>query len=112
MQVHRLSDGGGGGRIVNEAIRERYGRFDRHLRSDKLQRLLGNRGVCLEDVPDANGPAFSLHWQPASQVSVMVLRKRERERTRRRGTLLIGDVCRISSSMTAEQVVWNRARYG
>ncbi|WUB07740.1 hypothetical protein OG451_31960 [Streptomyces longwoodensis] len=114
VQVHRLSygGGGGGGHIVNEAIRERYGRFDRHLRSDKLQRLLGNRGVCLEDVPDANGPAFSLHWQPASQVSVMVLRKRERERTRRRGTLLIGDVCRISSSVTAEQVVWNRARYG
>ncbi|MEU5110869.1 hypothetical protein AB0G64_05150 [Streptomyces longwoodensis] len=42
----------------------------------------------------------------------MVLRKRERERARRRGTLLIGDVYRISSSMTAEQVVWNRARYG
>ncbi|MGW2425789.1 hypothetical protein ACWC0C_42290 [Streptomyces sp. NPDC001709] len=110
LQVHRLSNWGSS--IVNKAIRERYGRFDRHLRFDKLQRLLSNRGVCLEDVPDANAPAFTLHWQPASQVSVMAFREREWGRPRRRGNDLVGDVHKISSSLTAEQVVWNRARYG
>ncbi|MGW4160988.1 hypothetical protein [Streptomyces sp. NPDC004788] len=110
LQVHRLSHWGSS--IVNEAIRERYGRFDRHLRFDKLRHLLANRGVRLEDVPDANGPAFSLHWQPASQVSVTALREREWGRHRRRGNDLVGDVHKISSSMTAEQVSWRRERYG
>ncbi|MFF7442999.1 hypothetical protein [Streptomyces sp. NPDC008122] len=75
LQVHRLSYAGSS--LVNKSIRERYGRFGRHLRFDKLQQLLANRGVRLEDVPDANAPAFTLHWQPASQVSVMALRERE-----------------------------------
>lgn len=110
LQVHRLSYGGTS--LVNESIRERYGRFDRHLRFDKLQRLLANRGVRLEDVPDANAPAFTLHWQPASQVSVMALREREWGRSPRRGKDLVGDVHTISSSVTAEQVAWSRARYG
>ncbi|MEV7279851.1 hypothetical protein [Streptomyces sp. NPDC093111] len=110
LQVHRLSYGAS--RIVSKAIRERYGRFDRHLRFDKLQRLLANRGACLEDVPDANAPAFTLHWQPASQVSVMAFRERDCGRGRRRGNDLVGDVHKISSSMTAEQVAWSRARYG
>ncbi|MEV7544477.1 hypothetical protein [Streptomyces sp. NPDC089915] len=110
LQVHRLAYWGGG--IVNPAIRDRYGRFDRHLRFDRLRRLLANRGVGLEDVPDANAPAYTLHWQPASQVSVMAFRKREWGRAPRRGNRLVGDVNSISSSMTAEQVAWNRARYG
>lgn len=110
VQVHRLAHRDGS--IVGEAIRERYGRFDRHLPFDKLRRLLAHRGVSLEDVPDANAPAFSLHWQPASQVSVMTLRERERARTRRHGATLVGDVWKISSSVTPEQVAWNRARHG
>ncbi|MEU8578851.1 hypothetical protein [Streptomyces asoensis] len=112
LQVHRLTHYGSS--IVNGAIRERYGRFGRHLRFDKLQRLLSNRGVCLEDVPDANAPAFTLHWQPASRVSVMAFREREGHRHghRRHGNDLVGDVHKISSSLTAEQVAWNKARYG
>ncbi|MGW2491423.1 hypothetical protein ACWCV9_29965 [Streptomyces sp. NPDC001606] len=110
LQVHRLSLGGSS--IVNKVIRERYGRFDRHLRFDKLQRLLSNRGVRLEDVPDANAPAFTLHWNPASHTSVMAFRQREWGRLRRRGNDLIGDVHKISSPLTAEQVAWHRARYG
>ncbi|MFI6638769.1 hypothetical protein [Streptomyces sp. NPDC050504] len=108
LQVHRLAHGGGG--LVNAALRERYGRFDRHLRFDKLARLLANRGVCLEDVPDANEPAFTLHWQPASQVSVTAFR--DWGPSGRRGKGLVGDVHKISSSMTAGQVAWHRARYG
>ncbi|MGW2911906.1 hypothetical protein ACWC9X_15820 [Streptomyces asoensis] len=110
LQVHRLTHYGSS--IVNGAIRERYGRFDRHLRFDKLQRLLSNRGVRLEDVPDANAPAFTLHWQPASQVSVMAFREREGHRRRRHGNDLVGHVHKISSSLTAEQVAWNKTRYG
>ncbi|RST01452.1 hypothetical protein EF910_28280 [Streptomyces sp. WAC07149] len=110
LQVHRLAYGGGA--IVNRGIRDRYGRFDRHLRFDKLRRLLANRGVGLEDVPDANAPAYTLHWQPASQVSVIAFRERQWGRPPRRGNRLVGDVNSISSSMTAGQVAWNRARYG
>lgn len=114
VQVHRLVHGGRG--VVNKAIRDRYGRFDRHLRFDKLQRLLSNRDVCLEDVPDANAPDYTLHWQPASQVSVMAFRVREswgeRGRCQRGDNRHVGDVDSISSSMTAGQVAWCRARYG
>ncbi|MER5612384.1 hypothetical protein [Streptomyces sp. NPDC002215] len=108
LQVHRLSAGGG---TVNRVIRERYGRFDRHLHYDKLERLLTRRGVHMEDVPDSNAPAYTLHWQPASQVSVMVCRSHERE-VPRRGSARIGDVYAVSSSMSAEQVAWYRSRYG
>ena len=108
LQVHRLSSGGS---VVKGAIRERYGRFDRHLRFDKLERLLAKRGVRMEDVPDCNAPAFTLHWQPASQVSVMVCRAPVRGK-RRWGGQHIGDVCYVSSSMSAEQVALYRARYG
>ncbi|WP_431044547.1 hypothetical protein ACQUSR_23305 [Streptomyces sp. P1-3] len=109
LQVHRLACWGGS--IVNRAIRDRYGRFDRHLRFDKLERLLAKRGVRMEDVPDANAPAFSLHWQPASHVSVMAFRAHEWGE-RRRGDERVGDVYAISSSVSAESVAWNRARYG
>ncbi|MGX1884757.1 hypothetical protein [Streptomyces sp. NPDC055287] len=108
LQVHRLSWGGS---TVNRVIRARYGRFDRHLHFDKLERLLAKRGVHMEDVPDSNAPAHTLHWQPASQVSVMVCRSPERGE-RRRGGARIGDVYAVSSSMSAEQVAWYRARYG
>ncbi|MGY4904130.1 hypothetical protein [Streptomyces sp. 900116325] len=107
LQVHRLSLGGS---TVNRVIRQRYGRFDRHLRFDKLERLLTRRGLHMEDVPDPNAPAYKLHWQPASQVSVMVCGP-ERE-ARRRGSARIGDVYAVSSSMSAEPVAWHRSRYG
>ncbi|MER6050578.1 hypothetical protein ABT168_24575 [Streptomyces sp. NPDC001793] len=109
LHVHRLSYWGGS--IVNGAIRERYGRFDRHLRFDKLERLLAKRGARLEDVPDVNAPAFTLHWQPDSQASVMAFRAHEKGE-RRRGSDRVGDVYVISSPMSAEQVEWNRERYG
>ncbi|MFC9245532.1 hypothetical protein ACFT7S_16365 [Streptomyces sp. NPDC057136] len=110
LQVHRLSHRGGS--ILNRAIRDRYGRFDRHLRFDKLERLLGKRGVPLEDLPDANAPAFTQHWQPASQVSVMAFRAHEEWQRRRRGDDRIGDVYAIYSSVSAEEVAWSRERYG
>lgn len=110
LQVHRLAQGGGS--IVNRAIRDRYGRFDRHLRFGKLERLLGNRGVLLEDLPDANAPTCTQHWQPASQVSVMVGRAHETWRPRQRGDDRIGDVRAIYSSVSAEHVAWSRERYG
>ncbi|MEU6878893.1 hypothetical protein [Streptomyces sp. NPDC046712] len=109
LQVHRLSHWGGS--IVNRAIRDRYGRFDRHLRFDKLERLLGKRGVPLEHVPDVNGPAFTQHWQPASQVAVMAFRAHEEWRQRGRGDDRIGDVYAIYSSVSAEEVARNRERY-
>ncbi|MFF0744906.1 hypothetical protein ACFYVL_31330 [Streptomyces sp. NPDC004111] len=110
LQVHRLPAAWGGS-TVNPVIRGRYGRFDRHLRYDKLERLLDRRGVRLEDVPDANAPQYSLHWQPASQVSVMARRTTRGERCRHGGQLR-GDVHAISSSMSAESVAWYRERYG
>jgi hypothetical protein len=108
LQVHRLSSGGS---IVNREIRKRYGRFDRHLRFDKLERLLAKRGVRMEDVPDSNAPACTLHWQPVSQVSVMACRAHGWGKCRRGGER-IGDVYAVSSSMSAKQVAWYRARYG
>ncbi|MEU6841820.1 hypothetical protein ABZ930_08115 [Streptomyces sp. NPDC046716] len=110
LQVHRLPYGGGS--IVNQAIRDRYGRFDRHLRFDKLERLLEKRGVVLEDAPDMNAPAFTRHWQPASQVSVMTFRAHPEWRQRRRGDDRIGDVYSIQSSVSAEGVARDRERYG
>ncbi|MET9406907.1 hypothetical protein ABZX90_14270 [Streptomyces sp. NPDC002935] len=108
LQAHRLSWGGG---VVNSAIRDRYGRFDRHLDFGRLERLAARRGIRMEDVPDANAPAYSLHWQPASQMSVMV-RRSPGKGGRRRGGARLGDVHALSSSMNAEQVAWHRARYG
>ncbi|MFF0558863.1 hypothetical protein [Streptomyces sp. NPDC004266] len=64
LQVHRLSSLGSG--AVNPVIRERYGRFARRLRYGKLERLLAGRGVYMEDVPDPNGPAYTLYRQPDS----------------------------------------------
>ncbi|MFJ6010729.1 hypothetical protein [Streptomyces sp. NPDC092952] len=108
LQTHRLATLGGS--TVNRAIREQYGRFDRHLRYDRLERLLGRRGVHLEDVPNPNAPSYSLHWQPGSGVSVLVFRAHGRT-GRRRGDARLGDVHAIASSMTAERVAWYRARH-
>ncbi|MFK4066760.1 hypothetical protein [Streptomyces sp. NPDC029674] len=94
LQVHRLSWGGS---TVNRVLRARYGRFDRHLQFDKLERLLAKRAVHMEAVPDSNAPAHTLHWQPASQVSVTVCRSPEM-RARRRGGARIGDVYAVSSA--------------
>ncbi|WP_405708138.1 MULTISPECIES: hypothetical protein [unclassified Streptomyces] len=110
LQVHRLSSCSGAG-MVNRTIRERYGRFDRHLRFDKLERLLAKRGVRMEDVPDSNAPAYTLHWQPVSQVSVMAFRAHERG-NRLRGGQRIGDVHAVASSMSAEQVAWYKSVAG
>ncbi|WP_128984753.1 hypothetical protein [Streptomyces roseicoloratus] len=116
LQVHRLPYGDG---VVNPVLRERYGRFGRRLRFDRLERLLVRRGITLEEVPGADAPVCSLHWQPASQVSVTVRRAREggyggagSKRARRRGDLRVGDVHAVTSSMTAEQVAWYREHYG
>ncbi|MEU0784081.1 hypothetical protein ABZ341_21185 [Streptomyces sp. NPDC006173] len=108
LQVHRLSWSGS---MVNEVIRARYGRFDRHLDFDKLERLAARRGVRMEAVPDANAPAFTLHWQPVSHVSAKVCRSAEK-RGRRRGGARRGDVYALSSSTSPEQVAWYRTRYG
>ncbi|MFH8411153.1 hypothetical protein ACH4FX_41245, partial [Streptomyces sp. NPDC018019] len=93
--------------IVSRAVRDRYGRFDRHLRYEKLERLLKKRGVPLEDAPDVNAPAFTQHWQPTSQVSVLVSRDHEAW-----GNGRVGGVYAIYSSVSAEEVARNRERYG
>ncbi|MFJ9417152.1 hypothetical protein ACIRPT_23600 [Streptomyces sp. NPDC101227] len=110
LQVHRLPHWGGS--IVSKSIRDRYGRFDRHLRFDKLERLLARRGVPLEAAPDVNAPVFTRHWQPSSQVSVMAFRAYEEWQMRRRGGGRIGDVYAIHSSVSAEEVARGRMRYG
>ncbi|MCX2182749.1 hypothetical protein KV205_19795 [Streptomyces sp. SKN60] len=109
LQVHRLSPLGSA--AVNPVIRERYGRFDRRLRFERLERLLAGRGVRLEDVPDPNAPAYTLHWQSDSQVSVLVHRAHRRG-GRRGGGERVGDVHAVYSSMSAEQVACYRKRYG
>ncbi|WP_256341493.1 hypothetical protein [Streptomyces sp. TLI_105] len=90
LQVHRLSSLGSG--AVNPLIRERYGRFARRLRYDKPERLLARRGVRMEDVPDPNGPAYTLHWQPDSRVPVLACRAAQGRHGRRGGGEGIGDV--------------------
>ncbi|MEU2237301.1 hypothetical protein [Streptomyces vietnamensis] len=110
LQVHRLSSLGSG--AVNPVIRERYGRFARRLRYGKLERVLAGRGAHMEDVPDPNGPAYTLHWQPDSQVSVPACRAARGRHGRRGGGERIGDVYAVYSSTSAEQVAFYRARYG
>ncbi|MGW2402671.1 hypothetical protein ACWCYY_39625 [Kitasatospora sp. NPDC001664] len=114
VQVHRLASGATG--TVPTAISARYGRFDRHLRLHQLQRLLAHRRTVLEEVPDSNAPEYTLHWQPTSHVSLLTYRTREtwarRGRPARGDNRHLGDVQKISSSMTPEQVAWHRSRYG
>ncbi|MEU6477959.1 hypothetical protein ABZ858_13890 [Streptomyces sp. NPDC047017] len=107
VQVRRLSRGGS---AVNRVLRERYGRFGRHLRFDAVERLPARRGVLMEEVPNPNAPDYSLHWHPASQVSVMVRRSPERG-AHRRGRTRVGDVHSVASSMSAEQVAFYRSRH-
>ncbi|MGK5545578.1 hypothetical protein ACSNOH_12710 [Streptomyces sp. URMC 127] len=107
LQVHRLAHGGTG-KLVGEAVRDRYGRFGRRLRFEKLRRLLERRGTALLEVPDPwNGPHYRLYWQPESQVAVSVVGEREEYLTPR--NLQPGDVCRISAPMTPEEVARHRS---
>lgn len=99
-----------GGRCVNRAVRERYGRFDRRLRCDELARLLAGRGMHLEHVPGPDAPEYTMHRQPASQVSVLTRRALEREE--RRPGACVGDVYAIFSSTRAGQVARHRRYYG
>ncbi|MFC4331102.1 hypothetical protein ACFPC0_25655 [Streptomyces andamanensis] len=108
VQVHRLSRGGG---VVNRVLRERYGRFGRHVPFAKLERLAAARGVRLEDVPNPNTPTHTLHWQPASQVSVLTHRSPV-PGIRGRGGARRGDVHALSSSMTAGQVALYTSLHG
>ncbi|MEU7041614.1 hypothetical protein AB0A77_11215 [Streptomyces varsoviensis] len=110
LQVHRLRHRGSA--IVGRAIHDRYGRFDRYLRFGKLERLSAKRGVVLEEVPDANAPNFTQHWQPASEVSVLAHRAHEDWRERARGDARLGGVHAIYSSVNAESVARNRERFG
>ncbi|MFJ8646427.1 hypothetical protein ACIRNI_09910 [Streptomyces sp. NPDC093546] len=73
LQVHRLAHGGS--RLVNEAVRARYGRFAPRLRFAKLRRLLERRGVPLVEVPEtpANAPFYRRFRQPGSGVEVSVI---------------------------------------
>ncbi|MFH8411438.1 hypothetical protein ACH4FX_42790, partial [Streptomyces sp. NPDC018019] len=62
--------------IVSRAVRDRYGRFDRHLRYEKLERLLKKRGVPLEDVPDGQ----AMEQERAERAAVAERARRARER--------------------------------
>ncbi|MFH8612846.1 hypothetical protein ACH4D5_35775 [Streptomyces sp. NPDC018029] len=73
LQVHRLAYRDR--TLVNDALRARYGRFTPRLRFEKLQRLLGRRGIPLLEVPEipANAPYFRTFQQPDSRVTVSVI---------------------------------------
>ncbi|WP_308312632.1 hypothetical protein [Streptomyces sp. ISL-11] len=106
LQVHRLADCGG--KVVNGTIRDRYGRFDRRLRFEKLRRLLERRGTRLVEVPelDVQSPCYRTYWQPDSLVSVTVIGAHEEFMTP--DNLRIGDVYRISGPMSPEEVEWRK----
>ncbi|MCD9144951.1 hypothetical protein [Streptomyces albireticuli] len=107
LQVRRLA--GSGGKIVNQSIRDRYGRFDRRLRFEKLRRLLERRGTPLLEIPDpSNAPNYRAYWQPDSQVSLSVIAAHEEFLTP--GNLRIGDVYSITAPTTPEEVAWRRSR--
>ncbi|ARZ66010.1 hypothetical protein SMD11_0344 [Streptomyces albireticuli] len=107
LQVHRLA--GGGGKTVNRSVRDRYGRFDRRLRHEKLRRLLERRGTPLLEIPDpSNAPNYRTFWQPDSLVSISVLSAHEEFLTP--DDLRIGDVYSISAPTTPEEVEWRRSR--
>ncbi|MFG3146053.1 hypothetical protein [Streptomyces sp. NPDC048243] len=110
LQVHRLAYRAPG--VVNEAIRARYGRFTPRLRFEKLRRLLEHRGVPLLEVPElpANSPYFRTYWQPSSRVAVSVIGVCGEYSTPR--NLRVGDVYKIQSSVSADEVEWRRTRAG
>ncbi|MFE1172942.1 hypothetical protein [Streptomyces sp. NPDC058773] len=107
LQVHRLAHGGN---VVGDRLRSRYGRFDRRLRFDKLRRLLERRGTPLVEVPELPVQAahYRLYWQPASQVSIRVIRAHGKYATP--DSLRIGDVYHILAPMTPGEVEWHRSR--
>ncbi|MCQ8771617.1 hypothetical protein [Streptomyces telluris] len=92
LQVHRLARGDS--KAVNGTIRARYGRFDRRLRFEKLQRLLRERGTSLLEIPHVQAPQYRTYWQPDSRVSVTVIGEREEGITP--SSLRSGDVYSIS----------------
>ncbi|MFG3167529.1 hypothetical protein [Streptomyces sp. NPDC048200] len=110
LQVHRLAYRDPG--LVNEAIRAQYGRFTPRLRFEKLRRLLEHRGVPLLEVPElpANSPHFRTYWQPASRVAVSVVGTCGEYSTPR--NLRVGDVYKIQSPVSVDEVEWRRARVG
>ncbi|MEV4442019.1 hypothetical protein AB0K09_24025 [Streptomyces sp. NPDC049577] len=96
LQVHRLARGGGS--VVNENIRARYGRFGRHLPFEKLRRMLEKRGVPLVEVPeDGNAPEIVRYVQPRSRVDLYVVRSHPEWRTPPHNER-IGDVRSIVSA--------------
>ncbi|KUL38842.1 hypothetical protein ADL22_16385 [Streptomyces sp. NRRL F-4489] len=107
LQVHRLAHGRCGAQ-VNAEIRDRYGRFARRLRFDKLQRLLLKRGTPLVEVPEAraNSPYYRTYWQPDSLVSVTTIAAHGEYSTP--DNLRIGDVYSIGALMTPDEVEWRR----
>ncbi|MGP8296775.1 hypothetical protein ACTPOK_02180 [Streptomyces inhibens] len=109
LQVHRLAHGGG--KVVNEMLRAQYGRFDRRLRFEKLQRLLGKRGTSLLEIPEhlVQSPYYRTYWQPDSLVSVTVIGAHGKYITP--DSLRIGDVYNISAPLTPEEVEWRKSRY-
>ncbi|MCX5445347.1 hypothetical protein [Streptomyces nigrescens] len=108
LQVHRLARGGG--KVAGERLRSRYGRFDRRLRFEKLRRLLERRGTPLVEIPEppVQAPYYRTYWQPASRVSVSVIRAHGEYVTP--DTLRIGDVYHILAPMTPEEVDWRTSR--
>ncbi|MFF4694178.1 hypothetical protein [Streptomyces chattanoogensis] len=108
LQVHRLAQGPG--KVVNETIRARYGRFDRRLRFEKLQRLLAKRGTPLREIPEhpVQSSYYRTYWQPDSLTSLTVVAARGEYMTP--DGLRIGDVLNISAPLTPEEVEWRRSR--
>ncbi|MFI2239865.1 hypothetical protein [Streptomyces chrestomyceticus] len=108
LQVHRLAHRKH--KVVDEAIRARYGRFAPRLRFEKLRRLLERRGVPLLEIPEdaVNAPYYRTFWQPDSQVAVSVIGCHGEYRTP--SDLRVGDVYTIQAPLTADSVAWRRER--
>ncbi|MEU7277484.1 hypothetical protein AB0A69_01620 [Streptomyces sp. NPDC045431] len=102
LQVHRLAHGGS--RLVNGAVRARYGRFTPRLRFAKLRRLLERRGVPLVEVPEdpANTPYYRRFRQPGSGVEVSVIGTYGEYSTP--DALRVGDVYSIQATAAAHSV--------
>ncbi|QSY47598.1 MULTISPECIES: hypothetical protein [Streptomyces] len=106
LQVHRLAYGRSD--VVEKTLRTRYGRFERRLRFEKLQRLLAKRGTPLVEVPSDQSPHYRWFWQPESLAAVSVIGAHDEYLTP--GNLRVGDVNSITAPMTVEEVEWRKLR--
>ncbi|MFI6119560.1 hypothetical protein ACIBCU_06870 [Streptomyces sp. NPDC051064] len=108
LQVHRLARRDR--TLPGEVLRARYGRFAPRLRFEKLERLLRRRGVPLVEIPEypGNAPYYRTFWQPGSRTAVSFIAVHGEYSTP--GALRVGDVYKIQTPVTAQEVELRRAK--